>query len=153
MTQDVFPGEPATGTGNRMIREMHKAARRPGGRFRVTPVAAIMILSAVCCLHRADAVAAPISRTPASSWADKMPEGEGKRIAVESCQFCHTLEKIVLAPRAKDDWKLTVEAMIKQGAPVSEEDIEILVEYLAANFGPPGSESRTPAADGTSTAR
>ena len=66
----------------------------------------------------------------------ELPEGEGKAIATENCQACHKLTNLTKAHKSLDDWKDTVQTMIDRGANVPPDKVDILVQYLAKNFGP-----------------
>jgi cytochrome c5 len=66
----------------------------------------------------------------------ELPEGEGKAIATENCQACHKLTNLTKAHKNLDDWKETVQTMIDRGANVPPEKVDVLVQYLAKNFGP-----------------
>lgn len=81
------------------------------------------------------------SAAPASSAAPvkvvvELPEGDGKAIATENCQACHKLTNLTKAHKDLDDWKDTVQTMIDRGANVPPDKVDILVQYLAKNFGP-----------------
>lgn len=65
-----------------------------------------------------------------------LPDGDGKEIATENCQACHKLTNLTKAHKSLDDWKDTVQTMIDRGANVPPEKVDILVQYLAKNFGP-----------------
>jgi cytochrome c5 len=65
-----------------------------------------------------------------------LPEGEGKPIANANCQKCHSLRKLVNSRRGEKDWNDLIHVMIRQGATISEADIDPLVRYLTKNFGP-----------------
>ena len=66
----------------------------------------------------------------------ELPEGDGKAIATENCQFCHKLTNLMKAHKSLDEWKDTVQTMIDRGANVPADQINTLVTYLAKNFGP-----------------
>ncbi len=66
----------------------------------------------------------------------ELPEGDGKAIATENCQACHKLTNLTKAHKSLDDWKDTVQTMIDRGANVPADKVDILVQYLAKNFGP-----------------
>jgi cytochrome c5 len=66
----------------------------------------------------------------------ELPDGDGKAIATENCQACHKLTNLTKAHKSLDDWKDTVQLMIDRGAMVSPDKVDILVQYLAKNFGP-----------------
>ena len=94
--------------------------------------------------------AAPSSPAPAAAKAVvELPDGPGKAIATENCQACHKLTNLTKAHKSLDDWKETVQTMIDSGANVTPEQIDILVQYLAKNFGPkdpsaPGAPTTSP---------
>jgi cytochrome c5 len=82
----------------------------------------------------------------------ELPDGPGKEIAEKSCQSCHELTNLTHASKNLDDWRDTVSVMIDNGADVPMEKLDILVKYLAKNFGPkPDAQATdTPALGGPS---
>jgi mono/diheme cytochrome c family protein len=66
----------------------------------------------------------------------ELPEGDGKAIATEYCQDCHKLTNVAKARKAPDDWHDTVQTMMDRGARLPQDKVDILVAYLAKNFGP-----------------
>jgi cytochrome c5 len=108
--------------------------------------------------------AAPAAGTPAASAPSsgtatpgaaqppksvELPDGDGKAIATEFCQDCHKLSNLTAARKAPDDWHDTVQTMMDRGARLPQDKVDILVAYLAKNFGPkagaPSSGSGSPA--------
>ena len=79
--------------------------------------------------------AAPSTPAPAKTVVE-LPDGDGKAIATENCQACHKLTNLTKAHKSLDDWKDTVQLMIDRGANVPPEKVDVLVQYLAKNFGP-----------------
>jgi cytochrome c5 len=65
-----------------------------------------------------------------------LPEGDGKPIATEYCQMCHRLTNLTKAHKDLDDWKDTIHTMIDRGASIPDDKIDLLAQYLTANFGP-----------------
>ncbi len=65
-----------------------------------------------------------------------LPEGDGKAIATEYCQDCHRLTNLTKARKAPDDWHDTVQTMMDRGARLPQDKFDVLVQYLAQNFGP-----------------
>jgi cytochrome c5 len=92
-------------------------------------------------------IASPASPTQPKP-AVELPEGDGKAIATEFCQDCHTLANVAKARKAPDDWHDAVQTMMDRGARLPQDKFDTLVQYLAKNFGP---QAATPAA-GTSPA-
>jgi cytochrome c5 len=89
--------------------------------------------------NSADPGAAASAVSPAATPAKaivELPDGDGKAIATENCQACHKLTNLTKAHKDLDDWKDTVQTMIDRGANVPPDKVDILVQYLAKNFGP-----------------
>jgi len=63
-----------------------------------------------------------------------LPPGEGKEILETRCTLCHNVERASTRKFAHEDWQDTVNRMIGYGAPVNNQQIAILVDYLASNF-------------------
>jgi cytochrome c5 len=79
---------------------------------------------------------APAAPAAASAAPVVLPDGDGKNIATENCQACHKLTNLTKAHKDLDEWKDTVQTMIDRGANVPPDKVDILVQYLAKNFGP-----------------
>ena len=86
---------------------------------------------------------APLSR------AQALPDGPGKQIVQDACSVCHGTDMVTSKRRSRAEWQETVQDMMGRGAPLLEGEPEILIDYLAKNFGPekaaqarPNSESR-----------
>jgi cytochrome c5 len=93
--------------------------------------------------------ATPPPAAPPAPKPVELPEGDGKPIATEFCQMCHKLTNLTKAHKDLDDWKDTIHTMIDRGASIPDDKVDVLAEYLAANFGPkdPGSATTASAAD------
>ncbi len=86
---------------------------------------------------------APSSSPPAKK-KEELPEGDGKAIAEKYCHACHELTNLTHASKSLDDWRETVNTMVDNGAEVPMDKVDIVVNYLAKNFGP---KSGAPPAD------
>jgi hypothetical protein len=84
------------------------------------------------------APAAPIPAAQAKDAASQMPEGAGKKLIVEKCQVCHSLERIVTSRRDKDDWQAVIDLMVEEGAALTDDEAKTVAGYLTANYGPGG---------------
>jgi YVTN family beta-propeller protein len=69
-------------------------------------------------------------------WADKMPEGEGRAVITQKCQLCHDLHRTLAFALPKQQWQNVVESMNRRGAPLTPEEIPVVVNYLTKYFGP-----------------
>jgi quercetin dioxygenase-like cupin family protein len=91
------------------------------------------------------APAAPAPRPQAKEFSAQMPDGAGKKLIVEKCQLCHSLERVVTSQRAKDDWQAVIDLMVEEGAPLTDDETKTVVNYLAANYGLKGIGQPSPA--------
>jgi competence ComEA-like helix-hairpin-helix protein len=69
-------------------------------------------------------------------WSVFLPEGNGKAEVALACTSCHDLTQVITQKKSAGNWRTTLQKMISQyQAPVDKEDMPILIEYLAKNFG------------------
>jgi cytochrome c5 len=63
--------------------------------------------------------------------------GPGADVTQTQCAFCHSLDYITTQPRGPAaQWQGVVTKMLKvYGAPISEANARIIVEYLAGQYG------------------
>jgi competence ComEA-like helix-hairpin-helix protein len=67
---------------------------------------------------------------------DSLPEGEGKDIVETVCTQCHGLDYVTSTKKTAAGWKSTVDNMVEaEGAPLTEDEIDVVVQYLSRNFG------------------
>jgi len=71
----------------------------------------------------------------ATGWAQELPEGKGKEIVQNVCSQCHGLNAVATSRMSKEDWENTVLDMVARGAPLLEEEIDTVVQYLSTNLG------------------
>lgn len=64
------------------------------------------------------------------------PLDPGKQLVEEICSFCHGLAKLKGKSYSRDDWENVTKGMIFEGAPVTDEEYALILNYLAKNFGP-----------------
>ena len=64
-----------------------------------------------------------------------LPEGEGKELIETVCTQCHGLRTITEAKYSLAEWENVVYDMVSEGAPLLEEEVEIVAQYLAKHFG------------------
>ena len=87
------------------------------------------------------------------AYAQDLPEGQGKALVQSACTQCHGIDVIVGQPRSRDDWTDVVSRMVGNGAQLTDEDYNQVIQYLATNLGPnsqnaPAQAQSTPAAPG-----
>jgi cytochrome c5 len=65
-----------------------------------------------------------------------LPEGAGKKILLNTCTVCHDLQRVKRTALDPEGWRDLLEAMLNEGAMLSEQDFPVLLNYLARNFKP-----------------
>ncbi len=68
--------------------------------------------------------------------AQTLPEGPGKDVTEKMCSACHGLQNVIKARMTKDGWTAMVDDMVARGAEGTDDEIEKVTNYLAANFSP-----------------
>lgn len=58
----------------------------------------------------------------------------GKDIVLNVCTMCHDLGRIKNGRRSAEMWKETLQSMLNEGAPLSDQDFATVLQYLATNF-------------------
>ena len=64
----------------------------------------------------------------------ELPEGAGKQMVQEACELCHSLRQFTRVNFDRAEWQTVVHTMVGGGAPLAQEDIPTVVDYLAKNF-------------------
>jgi len=65
-----------------------------------------------------------------------LPDGKAKTTIQNACSECHGLEQIVDNVMSREDWRKTVNSMVKRGASLSPAEIDSVVDYLSVYFSP-----------------
>jgi competence protein ComEA len=82
----------------------------------------------------------------------ELPPGEGKDLLTKDCTGCHQVSTITSQHKSESKWTDTVVEMRNRGAEGSDEDMEKIIHYLAANFGPQDTVAQTTAKVNVNTA-
>jgi len=77
--------------------------------------------------------------------AQQLPDGAGKEILEKQCTTCHTLEIIVDKRNDAKEWRRLVMEMIDRGAEITDEQVPVVVDYLATNWSKPAPPAEKPA--------
>ena len=65
-----------------------------------------------------------------------LPDGEGRDIVAVTCSQCHALNPIMAMREGAPGWRRHVHNMVLRGAQLRPSEIETVINYLTANFGP-----------------
>ena len=61
---------------------------------------------------------------------------DAKALFESKCKLCHSIEKPKSKKKSSDGWKNTVMRMKNvNGCPISDDEAEIIIKYLAENYG------------------
>jgi competence protein ComEA len=64
-----------------------------------------------------------------------LPAGKGRAEFERICGMCHRIEIATKLKQSADQWSATVDDMVNQGAEGTDDEFELIVNYLATNFG------------------
>ncbi len=90
---------------------------------------ALMILSIFGAACSSGAATPTISSSSASS-------GEGATLVQERCSVCHDLSRVESSHYTAAGWQTVVDQMIANGAHLTTDEETVVVNWLAANYGP-----------------
>jgi glucose dehydrogenase len=76
----------------------------------------------------------PAAQSPSSTKESYPRAEEGKKLIEPLCGSCHGVSTATSPGRDADSWRFVVDEMIGLGAPVADEQIDALVDYLARDF-------------------
>jgi hypothetical protein len=72
------------------------------------------------------------SREPASAPVDN----DARQLVLEACTACHTLDRVRSQRLTSEEWRQTIAGMLSEGVPLTDDEVTLVVDYLARNFGP-----------------
>lgn len=67
--------------------------------------------------------------------AQELPDGKGKDTVVKVCVNCHGPEAFTALHQSKSSWTAVVDDMVGRGATGTDEELAVIVDYLATYFG------------------
>jgi mono/diheme cytochrome c family protein len=81
-----------------------------------------------------------VAWVPVAAWlvagaaaADK--KDKGRELFEDICSYCHSLHKVDGKELSKAEWSGLIKGMISEGAPVTDEEFSLIVDYLAKHYG------------------
>jgi len=73
------------------------------------------------------------------------PAGPGLDLINQRCVFCHNTVQVFSQRKTPEAWSATVEQMANRGAELSPEEMKVIVDYLAKNYGAAETPAASPA--------
>jgi hypothetical protein len=69
----------------------------------------------------------------------KLPGGKGKAEVQRICSDCHEVAIVTREHHTKSEWTQVIEQMKSRGASGTEDEFNLIIDYLTTNFGTPSS--------------
>ena len=63
------------------------------------------------------------------------PKDRGRELVEDVCTYCHNLDRLSTKQLSRDEWRGLIKGMISEGAPVTEQEFSLILDYLAKNYG------------------
>ena len=83
---------------------------------------------------RTAALAAALLCAPAWAQEDALISGPGSTLTENKCKPCHELQHITRARLSPGEWADNLRNMKERGAPLTEEDMRVILEYLSTYY-------------------
>lgn len=104
--------------------------------------------------HEPDPVADPVVVSRAKSGSQpapvapiagtaSLPDAPGKQVVVRMCSKCHGVATFSADRMTREEWKAEVDDMVARGAEGTQDDIRVVIDYLAAHLRGPAGSRRT----------
>jgi cytochrome c551/c552 len=65
---------------------------------------------------------------------DKLTSGPGAALTENKCKICHELQHIRRTPLSRGEWADNLKNMRERGTPMSDEEMAVILDYLAAYY-------------------
>ena len=66
---------------------------------------------------------------------DRLISGPGSTLTENKCKICHELQHIRRTPLSRGEWAENLKNMRERGAPVTDEELAIILDYLSVYYG------------------
>ena len=66
-----------------------------------------------------------------------LPDGAGREIVERACGQCHSLETVLRSRLGRKQWEARIDEMLARGAKLTDEEIDVIADYLATHYAPP----------------
>ena len=59
----------------------------------------------------------------------------GRELVEDVCTYCHNLDRLRGKELSREEWRGLTKGMISEGAPVTDDELSMILDYLAKHFG------------------
>ena len=62
-------------------------------------------------------------------------KARGSKLVHDMCTSCHEFHRVEIQHFSRAEWQGVIKGMISEGGPVTDEEMSLILDYLAASFG------------------
>jgi hypothetical protein len=88
-----------------------------------------------CVRHIGIGLLVLMSTALASSPDLSQREERAHQLVADVCTSCHDLARVKVQALSKEEWAGLIKGMLSEGTVVSDEEMDLIVDYLARHFG------------------
>jgi hypothetical protein len=59
----------------------------------------------------------------------------GRELVEDVCTYCHNLDRLRGKELSREEWRGLTKGMISEGAPVTDDELSMILDYLVKNYG------------------
>jgi len=59
----------------------------------------------------------------------------GRELVEDVCTYCHNLDRLRGKELSREEWRGLIKGMISEGAPVTDEEFSMILDYLVKHYG------------------
>ena len=67
--------------------------------------------------------------------SSEQPKDRGRELVEDVCTYCHNLDRVRGKALCRQEWRGLTKGMISEGAPVTDEEFSMILDYLTKNYG------------------
>lgn len=71
----------------------------------------------------------------AAGRSESSPKDRGRELVENVCTYCHNLDRLRGKELSREEWRGLIKGMISEGAPVTDEELSTILDYLVKNYG------------------
>jgi cytochrome c5 len=73
-----------------------------------------------------------------------LPEGKGRDLTQKDCTTCHATSVFTKQHHVREQWRSILDNMVDKGLDAPDSDLDIIADYLTANYGPKTAGTASP---------
>jgi hypothetical protein len=77
----------------------------------------------------------PVVAISAVMTAAAQSSDRGRELVRDVCTYCHNLDRLRGKELSREEWRGLTKGMISEGAPVTDEEYSMILDYLVKNYG------------------